>query len=723
MKFRICFLLIFTILFSFSFAEDILFKYIPPAGLEVKSVSVRGGFNNWAETAMELQNDGSWVVSIALEAGEYQYKFYINNEWPSDMENWQDLGPVDPTADGYMNDGYDGQNAIRVVKAAALAEGETVDFEIEQVLHNTTDPKFLSISDGQLIIRIQTKLDTVDNIKILIADKEIAMQKQLWWRNKEIWRASLELKAIDYHFLIKTNTGEEFIFDSKGKDFSFDGSNNFANVDWVSEQVFYQIFPDRFLNANPYNDSLALKTDEWVFNKAGTSYGGKPILSAWNDAPGASHCCHQYYGGDIAGIIEKLDYLQSIGITALYLNPIFDSGSAHGYDTHDYLKISPKFGTESTFKNLLDLAHAKNMKVILDFVPNHTGLGFWAFQDIIKNGPDSPYWDWYFIEKWPFEAGATDAYSYWASAPSLPKLNMLNPETKKYMLEVAKYWIDFGIDGWRVDVPNEVSDAHQFFKDMRKVVKAANPDAYIIGEIWQLAPEWLQGDEFDSLMNYALGKDLILRYARDGTNGFSNAKRTLAGMSEYFASYGENVVGMGFNLISSHDTARALSQLNGGNWGQTPSQESLERLKLASTLLYTLPGSPVTFQGDECGILGQKKALGTQDLHRYPIQWEDCNLDLQSHYKKLAELRANYPALKTAIFRAFNTGNNILGFYRGEPNQVGEILILANGTNDDLNVTVPSGNWRRLEHSGIVRAKKELIIPSLRVEILLRLKD
>ena len=710
-------------LLSLALAEDVLFKYVPPTSLEVSSVSLRGDFNNWAESPMELQNDGSWTVTISLEPGEYQYKFYINKQWPANMENWQDLGPVDPTADGYMNDGYDGQNAIRVVKGPVLAEGEVASFNINQVKFNPNELRFLSIAKDNLIIRLEAKLDTIQKINIVVDNKEYLMYKQLWWRTKEVWRVRLEPNAINYHFTITSTAGDEVILDDNGTDFSFDGKNVFANLDWVSNQNFYQIFPDRFFNGNPYNDYLALQSDEWVFNKAGSSYGGEPILSAWNDPPGPSHCCHQYFGGDIAGIIKKLDYLQSIGMTAIYLNPIFDSGSAHGYDTHDYLKISPKFGTKESFRMLLDLAHAKNIKVILDFVPNHTGLGFWAFQDIIKNGQESPYWNWYTINKWPFKAGETDAYLYWASAPSLPKLNMLNPETKAYMLDLAKYWIDFGIDGWRVDVPNELSDAHHFFKDMRKIVKDSKPDAYLIGEIWQTAPEWLQGDEFDSLMNYSLGKDLILRYARDGANGFSNAKRTLANMSKYYASYGENVVGMGFNLMSSHDTARALSELGGGNWGQTPNQESIERLKLAFSLLYTLPGAPVTFQGDECGILGQKKALGTQDLHRYPIQWENCNPDLQAHYKKLADLRANYPALSTAVLRAFDSGNNVLGYYRGEPEQRGELLILANGTNEELSVVVPKGNWRRLEHAGILRTGKELKLSALEFAVLIRLKN
>ena len=721
MKKRLILLLLICFSLGFGLAEDVLFRFIPAESLDVNSVSLRGDFNNWSETAMELQDDGSWVVSVELEPGEYQYKYYINEEWPSDMENWQGLGPVDASADGYMNDGFGGQNAVRIVKGETAVAGDVVDFDYNKTLHQPNDPRFLTIADGRLVIRLQTKKASVEAVSLVVDSKIIPMRKQLWWGNKEVWRVGLEPRQINYHFAITTSSAEDVIVDNSGEDFSFDGKNDFAHLDWVSKQIFYQIFPDRFYNGNPYNDVMAAKSDESVFNTAGSTYGGGAVISAWDAKPGPSHCCHQYFGGDLAGIIEKLDYLKSIGISAIYLNPIFDSGSAHGYDSHDYLKISPKFGTQETFRQLLSLAHAKNIKVVLDFVPNHTGIGFWAFQDVIKNGKNSKYWDWYFIKKWPFEAGETDAYVYWAAAPSLPKLNTLNPEVRKYLLDVAKYWVDFGIDGWRVDVPNELSKAHEFFKEMRKVVKGANPDAYMIAEIWHIEPDWLQGDEFDSLMNYALGKDLILRYARDGANGFSNAKRTLAAMNEIFAAYGENVSAMGFNLLSSHDTARALSELGGGNWGEVATADSIERLKLASALLYSLPGTPVTFQGDECGILGQKKALGTQDLQRYPIQWEDCNADLQAHYKYLSKLREDYPALQTAVFSAFDTGNNVLAFYRGEPGQIGEVLFLANATNEDLQLTVPAGKWRGLEHGGLIKAGKQITIPALAYSMLIRL--
>ena len=711
-KTLLCLLLFFL---TFAFAEDVTFNFVPRDGVDVRSVSLRGEFNNWGETPMTLQEDGSWAVTIDLEPGEYQYKFFINGEWPANMEDWQGA-PVDPTADGYFNDGYDGQNAIRIVGGEVLAEGEVPDFDLADVIHNHDDPAYRSVADDKLVVRIRAKADGLESASVLVNGEPIPMVRQLWWRGQEMWRASLPLEATEYSFELEAADGSNATTDS----YTFDGEVTFPELEWVSEQVFYQIFPERFLNGNPYNDALALSSDEYVFNSAGTAYGGAPELSGWTDEPGPSHCCHQYYGGDLAGVIKQLDYLQDLGVTAIYFNPIFDAGSAHGYDTHDYLTIAPHLGTNKTFQTLLELAHNRGMKIVLDFVPNHTGLGFWAFQDVIAKGEESAYWDWYFINEYPFDAGDTDAYTYWASAPSLPKLNMLNPETKAYMLDVAAYWIEQGIDGWRVDVVNEVLDAHGFFEDMRSITKELNPESYMVAEIWQLAPEWLEGDEFDSLMNYALGKDLILRYAGNADNALANAARTLSGLNQYYGTYGENVAAMGFNLMSSHDTERVLSTLDGGNLGDTPSDEAIAKLKVASTLLYALPGAPVTFQGDECGFLGKKSAPNTQDLHRYPLQWENCNEDLRAHYRALAEMRREYTALRSATFRGLETDANVLGFYRGEPNEVGEVLVLANGTGEAQTITMPAGTWRYTDRGGQAREGAHVELAPYTVRLFVR---
>jgi len=686
-------------------AAEFTFTYLTLEGDEVVSVSLRGSFNSWGEWPMEKQSDGTWSIIVDLEPGEYQYKFYINGKWPQDMSTARDGGPVDPNAAGYINDGFGGQNAICRIKE------ETTEGVV--LVHNSDDPAYLCIADERLVIRLKTSPHKVAKVFLVTDEGKWPMERQLQWEYGEVFRLSLGFPdSLKYHFVGYTIEGTEFSLpEDPSQSFFFDGIGHFPQLKWVSKGIIYQIFPDRFYNGNPENDLLALKSDEfhfneqWAQNKLWAKEG--PSLASWNDPISSQHCCHQYFGGDLAGIIEKLDYLKDLGVTVLYLNPIFDSGSAHGYDTHDYLKVSPKFGTKEDLRQLLDEAHKRGMRVIFDFVPNHTGLGFWAFQDVVKKGKSSSYWDWYFIHKWPFTPGASTAYDAWWGVGSLPKLNTANPEVKEYLFKVVRHWLNFGADGWRVDVPNELVKAKEFFNEMRRVARMEKEDAYLIAEIWQLDSSWVKGDQFDSLMNYALGRDILLNFVKGSIDGES----TLANLSRYFATYGENVSAMGFNLVSSHDTGRILTDLGGGNFGESPKPEAVEKLKLLSTLLYSLPGAPVIFQGDERGILGEKEFY---DAHRYPIQWDAVDENLISHYKKLAQLRQEIPVLTSSVIRNYYGTGNLLSFFRGEQGS-GEVIVVANNGTETVKFKLPSGNWQSVTEGEVLQGT--INIPSLQVRI------
>jgi len=679
----LCLLIIFGII-GLALAAEFTFTYVPLEDEEVGSVSLRGSFNSWGEWPMEKQPDRTWSITVDLEPGEYQYKFFINGKWPQDMSTARAGGPVDPNAVGYINDGFGGQNAICRIKEE-VTEGVVL-------VHNPNDPAYLCIADERLVIRLKTSPHKVAKVYLVTDEGKSPMERQLQWEYGEVFRLSLELPdSLKYRFVGYTIEGTEFSLpEDPSQSFFFDGIDHFPQLKWVSQGIIYQIFPERFYNGNPENDVLALKSDEfyynqqWAQNKLWAEEG--PSLVKWNDPISSQHCCHQYFGGDLAGIIEKLDYLKELGVTALYLNPIFDSGSAHGYDTYDYMKVSPKFGTEEDLKRLLNEAHERDMRVILDFVPNHIGLGFWAFQDVVKKGKDSPYWDWYFIHKWPFSPGDPSSYEAWWGVGSLPKLNTGNPEVKEYLFKVVRRWLNFGADGWRVDVPNELVKAKEFFDEMRQLVKMEKEDAYLLAEIWQLDPSWVQGDQFDSLMNYALGRDILLNFARGSIDG----ENTLASLSRYFGTYGENVTAMGFNLVSSHDTGRILTDLGGGNFGDLPEPEGVERLMLLSTLLYAMPGAPVIFQGDERSILGEKEFY---DAQRYPIQWGTVDENLLSHYKKLAQLRREILALTSSVIRIYYGKGNLLSFFRGEQGK-DEVLIVANNGTETEKFVLPYGNWR-----------------------------
>jgi len=690
-------------------AAEFTFTYLPIEDEEVASVSLRGSFNSWGEWPMEKQPDGTWSITVDLEPGEYQYKFYINGKWPQDMSIARAGGPVDPNAVGYINDGFGGQNAICRIKEE-VTEGVVL-------VHNPDDPAYLCIADERLIIRLKTSPRKVAKVFLVTDEGKWPMERQLQWEYGEVFRLSLKLPdSLKYHFVGYTIEGTEFSLPGDpSQSFFFDGIDHFPQLKWVSQGIIYQIFPDRFYNGDPNNDVLALNSDEfhfneqWAQNKLWAEEG--PSLASWNDPISSQHCCHQYFGGDLAGIIEKLDYLKELGVTALYLNPIFDSGSAHGYDTHDYLKISPKFGTEEDLQELLNEAHKRGMRVILDFVPNHTGLGFWAFQDVAKKGKESAYWDWYFIHQWPFTPGDPAAYEAWWGVGSLPKLNTGNPEVKEYLFKVVSHWLNFGADGWRVDVPNELTDAKAFFNEMRQLAKMEKSDAYLIAEIWQLDSSWVQGDQFDSLMNYALGRDILFNFAKGSIDG----EAALANLSRYYGAYGENVTVMGFNLVSSHDTGRILTDLGGGNFGDLPNPVAVERLKLLSTLLYSMPGAPVIFQGDERGILGEKEFY---DSHRYPIQWDAVDENLVSHYKKLSQLRQEISALTSSVIRIYYGTDNLLSFFKGEQGS-GEVIVVANNGTETEKFELPSGNWHSVTEGEILHGT--IHIPSLQVRIFERL--
>ncbi|NJE03345.1 alpha-amylase family glycosyl hydrolase [Thermococcus sp. MV11] len=650
----------------------VVFRYVP-GNESVGSVSLRGSFNGWAEWPMEL-NNGTWRIEICLAPGRYEYKYFIDGQWVKDMATGNGGNPVDPDADGYADDGYGGKNAVRIVNGS---QGVEIEFD-------PGNPAYLSVADNRTVVRIGVKPGTVRSAVLVTDGGNYTMELQLWWDSGEIWRAEVPfVKPFSYYIAVTSADGELLaaLNTSESPFFRFDGVDRFPQLEWVSNGIAYQIFPDRFNNGDESNDPLALQTDEFWFNELTDE---RPILSDWSDPITPLHCCHQYFGGDIRGITEKLDYLQSLGVTIIYLNPIFLAGSAHGYDVYDYYRLDPQFGTEEELREFLDEAHRRGIRVIFDFVPNHNGIGHWAFLDVASRGRESPYWDWYFVKEWPFRLGDGNAYLGWWGIGSLPKLNTTNPEVREYLIGAALYWLDFGFDGIRVDVPNEVLDSKEFFRELRERVKGRHPDAYLVGEIWTLSPEWVQGDRFDSLMNYALGREILLNYAR----GYLSGEAAMKMMGRYYASYGENVAAMGFNLVDSHDTSRVLTDLGGGSLGDVPSNESVQRLKLLSTLLYTLPGTPVTFQGDERGLLGDKNHY---DEQRYPIQWDEANGEVLEHYRSLARLRNDVPALRSSKIRFYRASGGVMAFFRGHDD---EVLVVANSWRKPAELELPAGEWR-----------------------------
>ncbi len=428
-------------------------------------------------------------------------------------------------------------------------------------------------------------------------------------------------------------------------------AKDYSAPSWAKNAVFYQIFPERFANGDKSNDPQ----------------GTMP----WGSAPTNTN----FMGGDLQGVIDHLDYLQKLGVTAIYLNPIFESPSNNKYNTTDYLKIDPEFGNLQTFQTLVADVHARGMKLILDGVFNHTGDTFWAFQQDKAQGPTSPYWNWYTIYGYPVVTSPQPNYLCWWGFGMLPKLNYSNPAVPNYILNtVVDYWTRQGIDGWRLDVPNEVT-LQGFWQSFRQKVLSINPNAYIVGEIWTDPSPWVKGDMFDATMNYPFASDVL---------AFVNHQESASAFDSQLASERS---GMGpatnneFNIIDSHDTARFLTEA-----GTDP-----YRQREAALIQMTYPGAPVIYYGDEYGMQGQKDP---DDRRCFDWNQADWNMTTWNWYQKLIAIRKSEPALRDGWFQTVDVDNqnNVYAYLREKQGNYDRILVVVNNQYSAQPITVPTAN-------------------------------
>jgi cyclomaltodextrinase / maltogenic alpha-amylase / neopullulanase len=428
----------------------------------------------------------------------------------------------------------------------------------------------------------------------------------------------------------------------------------FTPPDWVKDAVFYQIFPERFANGDPANDPEGVQP-----------WGGVPTP-------------HNFFGGDLQGVIDHLDYLEELGINALYFTPVFEAPTNHKYDTRDYFKVDPHFGTNETLKELVAQCHARGIRVVLDAVFNHSGGTFPPFLDCKEHGEQSQYAGWFHVREWPLTVkDGIPTYETFAFVPSMPKINTSHPEAKRYFLDVAKYWIEeIGIDGWRLDVANEVE--HKFWREFRQIVKSVKPDAYILGEIWHESIMWLQGDQFDAVMNYTFTTS-VLDFVVEGK---LDAKGFADRVSALLAAHPSRVNEATFNLLGSHDTPRLLT-LCGGN---------KDKMKLATAIQFTFEGAPCIYYGDEVGLDG-----GPDPGCRKCMEWDPArqDQDMLAHYRSLIALRKQYPALRSGKFRILHAeaGSPLLVYERSDEDA--RLVILLNNSDQAHQVTdlIPEGNW------------------------------
>ncbi len=459
--------------------------------------------------------------------------------------------------------------------------------------------------------------------------------------------------------------------------------------DWVKDAVFYQIFPDRF--------AQSARVD-------------KPSnLEPW-DAPPTRF---GFKGGDLLGVAERLGYLQELGITAIYFNPIFQSAANHRYHTYDYYRVDPILGGDAAFRELLERAHERGIRIVLDGVFNHASRGFYQFHHTLENGAASPYLDWFYFDQERLRAGkplnahpetepkleeiefpcsgqrSLKLYGYraWADLPALPKFNTETEAVRRFIFGVARHWIEFGVDGWRLDVPAEIDD-DRFWREFRRVVKDANPEAYIVGEIWGDATRWLQGDQFDAVMNYVFDRACLGFFGGENLDvaqrpgGYElrrlSATRFAEAVDDMLALYDWEVTLAQLNLLDSHDMPRFLTMVQGDE----------DALKLATLFQMTFPGAPCIYYGDEIGMAGQHDP----DCRRaFPWDESRWDHDLLDWFRRAIRLRHAHPALRRGRYLRLHTddAHNVYAFARQSDEET--LLVVLNNGPAAYDLDVPTG--------------------------------
>lgn len=506
-----------------------------------------------------------------------------------------------------------------------------------------------------------------------------------------------------YHFELDTPWGRSFVRNvGRGVgDFAPDASDfqqtvydkNFKTPDWLKGGIIYQIFPDRFYSSGTEKHGVRP-------SRVMRRWGDEPF---WREEQMNGIWNNDYFGGDLKGVEEKLLYLANLGVTCIYLNPIFEANSNHRYDTADYEKIDPLLGTEDDLKSLCQTAREQyGISIILDGVFSHTGCDskyfniYSNYDDVgAYNSKESPYYPWYKFINWP------DEYHSWWGIKLLPEVIEETPEYREYICGkngILRKWLKCGISGWRLDVADELPDV--FLDDLRRAVKDENSDAVIIGEVWEDATtklaygerrRYLLGEQLDSVMNYPFA-DAVLNFVK-----FANADSFIDSVMSIIEKYPPQVTNVLMNHIGTHDTERAITRLAGENcegygrhWQHEHNKLSdydyyrgVSMMKIASLIQYTLPGVPSLYYGDEIGMQGMK-----DPFNRACMDWYEPNTELHRWYKRLGEIRRGCKAFERGSFVPVYCSYKTVAYLRSGDNN--EVLVAVNLDENAVDINVGS---------------------------------
>ena len=503
------------------------------------------------------------------------------------------------------------------------------------ITHRATREFCYPICEGTFRIRIATAKNDVKGITLHTIDKYLdpakkdtresfAMEKIATDDLHDYYETevTLDLLCLRYFFEIEDEKGEKaYLGDDHFFDYELTDIEDMYDCPqtlreegnpevpaWAEGKVVYQIYPTRFAPSKDVPDELWYKTP----------------IEYWDKL-----------GGTLRGIINKLDYLKDLGVDVIYMTPIFKADTQHKYDTIDYYEVDPELGTSDDLRELVKKAHERNMYIMLDGVFNHTSADFFAFRNVLEKGENSEYKDWFYIKEFPIFRGTRQSlpnYKTFGYYGGMPKLNLSNPKTAEYIKNVVCHYLrEFDIDGWRMDVADEIG--HSFWKELRIAAKKVKADAFIVGEDWHLCGDFLEGDEWDSCMNYAWYKALGRLYGGNGSlEEFVNRIGQIRGR------YHSNVFPALWNLMDSHDTPRMFSSMC--------NEEDENKFISAAAFTLLFPGMPFIYYGDEAGMKGKN-----DPDNRRGMLWkkELRNEDITEAYRELISFRHEHPELYREI--------------------------------------------------------------------------
>jgi cyclomaltodextrinase / maltogenic alpha-amylase / neopullulanase len=714
------------------------------------SVNLAGTFNHWShdDTPMADEGGGVYTVTLELAPGLYQYKYLV------DGEQWFN----DPTADKELDDKNDHDNSGVIIglDARTLPQVRPDFIEPRAIAHDPASEIDANVASTTLLrLRLSAQAGNVQSVQVWFRTPENPQ-----WQQGNLWSVDQHLgfeifggtinpngKSAEYFFELIDGQAKRYLADSRLYE-SLDTAKQhpyvrsmtplFTTPDWAKHAVWYQIFAERFRNGDPSNDPPG--TQRWQAKWYDTLPGEQPGADKYYTV----NAGRRRFGGDIQGMRDELPYLHKLGITAIYLNPMFQADSAHKYDTRDYRHIDDFFGVKDSaaelvgetedpatwkwsksdllFLDFLHDAHQQGIKVIVDGVFNHVGKSNPFFQDVLKNGKSSKYADWFVILDWgnggPVGKPGGLQYQSWNGRNGALPIFRKNKETgivhgpREHLFAITRRWlapdgdVSRGVDGFRLDAANEIP--HVFWIDWRKLVKSINPDAYIDGEIWSWAQPWLGGDQFDAVMNY--------QFAMASQSFFVDRKTALKPtefgrrLDSLFYNYPLQVVLAQQNLFDSHDTDRFASRFRNPDIGYNrhnrlqeagskydasqPGENDWARDRQAVAFQMCFAGAPMIYYGDEAGMWGP-----SDPSDRMPMWWKDLepfddpeckfNQPLFDWYQRCIAIRQALPQLQVGSYRTVlaDDANGQFCFARELSGQ--SVYVVLNRSDSKAEITLP----------------------------------